>query len=361
MYGGKNTLIRASVDRREACSPDVTLSKNLFFDSFRNGGFIMIYTGIEQLVGHTPLYCPERLLKGKRLYGNVLCKLEMFNPAGSVKDRAGLYMILDAEEKGLLAPGGTIIEPTSGNTGIGLAAAAAARGYKVILTMPDSMSAERRAMLRAYGAELVLTPGAEGMAGAVKKAEALHAAAPGSIIAGQFENPANAKAHYETTGPEIWDDTEGKVDIFVAGIGTGGTITGTGRYLKEKRPSIRVIGVEPAASPLLTEGKAGPHGLQGIGANFVPELLDRKPPRRGHPGGGRRRLPDGEGAGAGGGAPLRHHLRRGPLGGGPAGGQAGERGEDDRRPAAGQRRPVPVGGDLRLNAKIRRRTSPAGF
>ena len=275
MYGGKNTLIRASVDRREACSPDVTLSKNLFFDSFRNGGFIMIYTGIEQLVGHTPLYCPERLLKGKRLYGNVLCKLEMFNPAGSVKDRAGLYMILDAEEKGLLAPGGTIIEPTSGNTGIGLAAAAAARGYKVILTMPDSMSAERRAMLRAYGAELVLTPGAEGMAGAVQKAEALHAAAPGSIIAGQFENPANAKAHYETTGPEIWDDTGGKVDLFVAGIGTGGTITGTGRYLKEKRPSIRVIGVEPAASPLLTEGKAGPHGLQGIGANFVPELLDR--------------------------------------------------------------------------------------
>ena len=321
----------------------------------------MIYTGIEQLVGHTPLYCPERLLKGKQLYGKVLCKLEMFNPAGSVKDRAGLYMILDAEEKGLLAPGGTIIEPTSGNTGIGLAAAAAARGYKVILTMPDSMSAERRAMLRAYGAELVLTPGAEGMAGAVQKAEALHAAAPGSIIAGQFENPANAKAHYETTGPEIWDDTEGKVDIFVAGIGTGGTITGTGRYLKEKRPSIRVIGVEPAASPLLTEGKAGAPRPPGDWGELCPGTAGQKPPRRGHPGGGRRRLPDGEGAGAGGGAPLRHHLRRSPLGGGPAGGQAGERGEDDRRPAAGQRRPVPVGGDLRLNAKIRRRTSPAGF
>ncbi len=235
----------------------------------------MVCTGIEQLVGHTPLFYPGRLLKGKPLCGKVYCKLEMFNPAGSVKDRAGLYMISDAEEKGLLAPGGVVIEPTSGNTGIGLAAVAAARGYTVILTMPDSMSAERRAMLRAYGAELVLTPGDEGMAGAVKKAEELHASTPGSIIAGQFENPANARAHYETTGPEIWEDTEGKVDIFVAGIGTGGTITGIGRYLKEKSPGVQVVGVEPASSPLLTGGKAGPHGLQGIGANFVPELLDR--------------------------------------------------------------------------------------
>ena len=235
----------------------------------------MVYTGIEQLVGHTPLFYPGRLLKGKPLCGKVYCKLEMFNPAGSVKDRAGLYMISDAEEKGLLAPGGVVIEPTSGNTGIGLAAVAAARGYTVVLTMPDSMSAERRAMLRAYGAELVLTPGDEGMAGAVKKAEELHASTPGSIIAGQFENPANARAHYETTGPEIWEDTEGKVDIFVAGIGTGGTITGIGRYLKEKSPGVQVVGVEPASSPLLAGGKAGPHGLQGIGANFVPELLDR--------------------------------------------------------------------------------------
>ena len=235
----------------------------------------MIYTAMEQLVGQTPLFSPDRFLAGKNLGGKILLKLEMFNPAGSVKDRAGLYMILDAEEKGILSPGGTIIEPTSGNTGIGLAAVAAARGYKVILTMPDSMSAERRAMLAAYGAELVLTPGAEGMAGAVQKAEELHKATPGSIIAGQFENPANAKAHYETTGPEIWEDTEGNVDLFVAGIGTGGTVTGVGRYLKEKRDSIQVVGVEPAESPLLTAGTAGSHGIQGIGANFVPELLDR--------------------------------------------------------------------------------------
>ncbi len=235
----------------------------------------MICHSAQQLIGNTPLLVPERFTAGKELYAKVLVKLECFNPAGSVKDRAALYMILDAEQRGLLAPGSTIIEPTSGNTGIGLASIASIRGYQTILTMPDSMSAERRAMLAAYGAKLVLTPGSEGMAGAIKKAEELHQQIPGSIIAGQFENPANARAHYETTGPELWRDTDGKIDMFVAGIGTGGTITGTGRYLKEKNPDIRIIGIEPASSPLLTQGKAASHGIQGIGANFVPALLDR--------------------------------------------------------------------------------------
>ena len=235
----------------------------------------MIYHSAQQLIGNTPLLAPERFTAAKKLYAKVLVKLECFNPAGSVKDRAALYMILDAEQRGLLTPGSTIIEPTSGNTGIGLASIASIRGYQTILTMPDSMSAERRAMLAAYGAKLVLTPGSKGMAGAIKKAEELHQEIPGSIIAGQFENPANARAHYETTGPELWRDTDGKIDMFVAGIGTGGTITGTGRYLKEQNLDIRIIGVEPASSPLLTQGKAASHGIQGIGANFVPALLDR--------------------------------------------------------------------------------------
>ena len=233
-----------------------------------------ICRSILDLIGHTPLLelsgytcrhdLPVRLLK-----------LEGMNPAGSAKDRVAANMIRRAEEAGSLRPGGTIIEPTSGNTGIGLAAVGAAKGYRVILTMPDTMSVERRALIAAYGAEIVLTPGAEGMQGAVDRAEALHASTPGSILAGQFDNPANPEAHELTTGPEIWEDTEGTVDIFVAGVGTGGTVTGVGRYLKAHKPSVQVVAVEPAASPLLSQGHAGPHGLQGIGANFVPENLDR--------------------------------------------------------------------------------------
>lgn len=230
---------------------------------------------VTELIGRTPLLELVNYEKDHGLSAVVLAKLECMNPAGSAKDRVAANMIARAEQEGRLAPGGTIIEPTSGNTGIGLAAVGAARGYRVILTMPDTMSVERRSLIAAYGAEIVLTPGKEGMAGAIVKAEELQKTIPGSIIAGQFENPANPEAHILTTGPEIWADTDGKVDIFVAGIGTGGTISGTGRYLKARNPAVQVVGVEPAASPLLTQGHAGPHGLQGIGANFVPENLDR--------------------------------------------------------------------------------------
>ena len=236
---------------------------------------VNIYRSASQLVGHTPLLQPVRYTEQLRLPATVLVKLESFNPAGSVKDRVALEMIEDAEKEGKLLPGGTIVEPTSGNTGIGLAAMGLARGYQVILTMPESMSLERRQLLAAYGAQLVLTPAKGGMAGAVEKAQELAAAIPGSFLAGQFDNPANPRAHYRTTGPEIWHDTDGQVDIFVAGVGTGGTVTGVGRYLKEKNPHVRIVAVEPAASPLLSGGKAGSHGLQGIGANFVPENLDR--------------------------------------------------------------------------------------
>ena len=235
-----------------------------------------IYTSITQLVGGTPLLELQRYGRAADAGGALLGKLEYLNPAGSVKDRAALTMILDAEERGLLRPGSAIIEPTSGNTGIGLAAMGIPRGYRVILTMPDSMSAERRALLSAYGAELVLTPGEAGMAGAISKAEELAAALPGSFIPGQFSNPANAQAHYRTTGPEIWQDTEGKVDAFVAGVGSGGTITGVGRYLKEQNSALQVVAVEPAGSPVLSGGEAGPHGLQGIGGGFVPEVLDTR-------------------------------------------------------------------------------------
>lgn len=234
-----------------------------------------IYDSVEQLVGNTPLLRLSRLASDHGWKGDVLAKLEYLNPAGSAKDRLALSLIDDAEARGELAPGGVIIEPTSGNTGIGLAMVAAARGYKVILTMPDSMSAERRAMLAAYGARLVLTPGAEGMQGAVKKAEELLASTPGSFMPRQFENLAGPMAHYRTTGPEIWRDTAGKVDALVVCVGTGGTLSGTARYLREQNPNLHVVAVEPDASPLLSGGKPGPHGIQGIGANFIPAALDR--------------------------------------------------------------------------------------
>ena len=234
-----------------------------------------VFHSVTELIGRTPLLELCNYEKRHGLQATLLAKLECMNPAGSAKDRVAANMIARAEAAGRLAPGGTIIEPTSGNTGIGLAAVAAAKGYRVILTMPDTMSVERRALIAAYGAEIVLTPGGSGMAGAVAKAEELHRSIPGSMIAGQFENPANPEAHEKTTGPEIWADTEGKVDIFVAGAGTGGTVSGTGRYLKARNPAVKIVAFEPASSPLLTEGRAGPHGLQGIGANFVPENLDR--------------------------------------------------------------------------------------
>ncbi len=236
----------------------------------------MIYQSITETIGKTPLLRLSRIEESQGAKGKIYAKLEAFNPAGSVKDRAALWMIRDAEEKGRLKPGGTIIEPTSGNTGIGLAAIAAARGYKAIFVLPETMSVERRKLLKAYGAELVLTEGARGMQGAVDKAEELHREIPGSIIAGQFVNEANVRAHVDTTAPEIFEDLEGKVDIFVAGVGTGGTVTGNGRFLKERIPAVKIVAVEPKKSPLLSEGKSGPHNIQGIGANFVPEILDRR-------------------------------------------------------------------------------------
>ena len=233
-----------------------------------------IYTSVEQLVGGTPLLELTHIEEKKGLQARVLAKLECFNPGGSAKDRPAAYMLNDAEEKGLLKPGATIIEPTSGNTGIGLAMAAVARGYRAIIVMPETMSIERQRLMAAYGAQLVLTEGEKGMAGAIEKAEELAKEIPGSFIPGQFVNAANAKAHYCTTGPEIWEDTQGKIDIFVATVGTGGTLTGIAAYLKEQNPDIKVVAVEPSASPVLSQGRSGPHGIQGIGAGFIPAVLD---------------------------------------------------------------------------------------
>ena len=235
-----------------------------------------IFTAAEQLIGRTPLLRLTRVEQSHQLNACLLAKLECFNPGGSAKDRVAKAMLDDAENRGILKPGATVIEPTSGNTGLGLAAVAAARGYRAIIVMPDTMSLERQKLMIGYGAELVLTPGAEGMLGSIKKAEELAASIPNSFIPDQFNNPANAQAHYNTTGPEIWEDTDGHVDIFVTGVGTGGTITGVGRYLKEHNPDVKIVAVEPGGSPLLSGGQAGSHGLQGIGANFIPSVLDRK-------------------------------------------------------------------------------------
>ncbi len=233
-----------------------------------------IYQGVSELIGNTPLLAVTNLKKELGLHADILVKLEYLNPAGSVKDRAAKVMIEDAEIRGILNPGSVIIEPTSGNTGIGLASLAAVKGYRMILTMPETMSVERQNILKAYGAEIVLTEGTKGMAGAVEKAQELAEKIPGSFIPGQFENPANAQAHKTTTGPEIWNDTDGKIDIFIAGVGTGGTITGVGEFLKSQNPKIHVVAVEPADSPLLSEGRSGSHKIQGIGANFVPKVLN---------------------------------------------------------------------------------------
>lgn len=266
---GRNAAV-AGMQPQQECRDDRIVQK---------GGRNMsdIKESVLEMIGRTPLLRAGRYMEHKGIKDvTILTKLEYLNPAGSAKDRAALFMIEDAEEKGLLKPGATIIEPTSGNTGIGLAIVAAAKGYEVILTLPDTMSIERRTLLAAYGARIVLTEGEKGMAGAVAKSEELRDSIPGAVILGQFENPANAKAHRETTGPEIWEQTDGKVDIFVAGVGTGGSITGIGEYLKAKNPDIQVVAVEPAGSPLLSQGIAGSHGLQGIGANFIPEGLNTK-------------------------------------------------------------------------------------
>lgn len=236
-----------------------------------------ITKNVTELIGNTPLLRASRYQKNASSEGaEILVKLEYLNPAGSVKDRVALAMIEDAEKKGILKEGGTIIEPTSGNTGIGLASVAAVKGYRAILTLPETMSEERRTILKAYGAELVLTEGSKGMKGAIAKAEELHEQIPGSVILGQFSNPANVEAHYRTTGPEIWKQTDGKVDFFIAGVGTGGTLTGVGRFLKEQNPNVKIVAVEPSSSPVLSKGTAGPHKIQGIGAGFVPDILDTK-------------------------------------------------------------------------------------
>ena len=282
-----------------------------------------IYTSADQLIGRTPLLELVHLEQDEHLEARILAKLEYLNPAGSAKDRVAKAMIDDAESKGLLKPGSVIIEPTSGNTGIGLASVAAARGYRIIIVMPDTMSQERRLLMNAYGAELVLSEGAKGMAGAIEKAEELARALPGSFLPGQFVNPANPAAHEASTGPEIWEDTEGTVDLFVAGVGTGGTLTGVGRYLKRKNPKIKIVAVEPADSPVLSKGVSGPHSIQGIGAGFVPEVLDTGVYDEIIPVGGGGRLFHRPSAGPEGGRAGGHLLRGGGLGGGAAGQASG--------------------------------------
>ena len=301
-----------------------------------------IYTAADQLIGHTPLLELSHIEKEEQLPAHVIAKLEYFNPAGSVKDRIAKKMIDDAETKGLLKEGSVIIEPTSGNTGIGLAAVAAAKGYRIIIVMPETMSVERRQLMKAYGAELVLSEGAKGMKGAIAKADELAKEIPNSFIPGQFVNPANPQAHIETTGPEIWEDTDGKVDIFVAGVGTGGTVTGVGKYLKSKNPDVKVVAVEPASSPVLSKGTAGAHKIQGIGAGFVPDVLDTTvydeiiAVENDDAFATGRLIGHKEGRAGG------HLLRCCRLGCYPVGKAPGERRQEHRCPAARYRRPLPV-------------------